>query len=457
VRKSLLIALLVPWCLAAQIKLFLVEEGIEREAGESHFVGTVTAGESIETTFRARNISSSTVLLHGLNVAGYRFSFASLPKLPLDLPVGQAVEFVVRFQPENAGSYSAYLNINGARHSILHGIATASVVLALGQGTSKTVLETGRTVDFGSIELGSKTVRRFSLSNPTDQPMPLPTLTVDGVSFRGPSGIEAPLTLKPEEEVFFEVAFEPRATGAAQGTLHLGPRQFLLSGTGLEAVFSKPQIVFAPQTLSGGQQVKVSVRLESPSQSSGGGELSMEFTASVPGKGNDPAVLFPATGKRSVEFTVSKGQDQALFGSKTETEFQTGTTAGAIVFTARLGLHSTQATVVIPPAPVAVDSVRVVRAAESLDVQVTGFDTSRSASGLSFTFYDRDGREVAPGAIHADATAAFRQYFEATDFGSIFTLHAVFPVTGNGLQIIAVEVELTNSQGATRYPRVAIQ
>lgn len=456
-RKNLLAALLIPWCLAAQIKLFLVEDGVERAAGESYFVGTVTAGESIDTTFRARNTAGSTVLLHGLNVAGYRFTFASLPKLPLELPPGQAIEFVVRFQPENPGSYSAYLNINGVRHSILYGTATASVVLALGEGSSKAVLESGQTVDFGSIELGSKTVRRFSLSNPTGQSMAVQTLTVDGVSFRGPFGIEAPLTLKPEEEVFFEVSFEPQARGTAQGMLHLGPRQFLLRGTGLEAVFPKPQIVFGQQTFSGGRQVKVSVRLESPSQSTGSGELSMEFTPSVPGKGNDPAVLFPSTGKKSVDFTVSKGQGQALFGSRSETEFQTGTTAGTIVFTARLGQYLTQAEAVIPPAPVAVDSVRVLRGAESLDVQVTGFDTSRSASGLSFTFYDREGREVAPGAIHADATAAFRQYFETTDFGSIFTLHAVFPVTGNGLQIIAVEVELTNSHGATRYPRVAIQ
>ena len=127
------------------------------------------------------------------------------------------------------------------------------------------------------------------------------------------------------------------------------------------------------------------------------------------------------------------------------------------MFTVRLGLFSEELTVAIPPDRIVVDSASSIRSATGLEIQVTGFDTSRSASRLSFTFYDRAGQTIAPGAIQADATAAFRQYFETTEFGGLFRSRAVFPVNGNVLQITAFEVGLTNSLGTTSTPRTAIQ
>jgi hypothetical protein len=353
-------ALLAPLALAAQMKLYVVRQGVEEAVGASYEVGTVAVGQYLDTTFRVRNTAILPSWLQGLNLAGARFSFVNLLlERPLQLAWGESFEFVVRFTPLDAGPSNAYLNVNG--------------VTTLLTGTGRT-------------------------PNPTEPPPPV----------------------------------EP-------------------------AVPPKPQIAIDPPVLRGGQQAKVAIRLASVSKVSATGELSMEFKPSVAGKADDSAVLFPGTGSRSISFTVAKGEDVGRFLGSENTEFQTGTTAGVITFTAKLEPHTEQFTAEVPRAAVVVDSARSTRVSGSLDVQVTGFDTSRSTSLLVFTFFDLAGRTVAPGAIQVDASRAFQQYFETTTYGSVFTLRAVFPVTGDSSQLGAVDVELSNSLGDTRTGHVPIQ
>ncbi len=456
--KALLILLLASWSLAAEMKLFVVEQGAEHAVGEYYVIGTVSAEGVLETSFRVRNDSSFPDTLYGLSVAGPGFSFAALPALPIELASGAAADFVVRFNPLDTGlSYPAYLNINGVRATVLVGTATPPASLARLEGTSKTVVTTGGTLDFGSVERGSQATRSFELCNLTGQPLTVLQFAVSGAAFHGPTGAATPLTLQPGACVSFEIAFAPQDAGPAQGLVDLDGRRFVLLGTGTELAPPKPQIAVEPQTLRGAQQAKVSVKLASASRTSMSGELSMQFQAGVPGKISDPAVQFPATGKQTISFTVAEGDEVARFAGLPETEFQTGTTAGSIVFTVKLGPYTESLTVDVPNAPVVVDTARAARTAAGIEVQTTGFDTSRSATRLTFTFFDRQERAVAPGAIQVDGSQAFRQYFLTTGFGSIFTLLAVFPVRGDASQIGAVEIELVNSLGATSSGRVPVQ
>ncbi len=358
-RKLLSAALLLPLALAAQMKLYVVPQGVEEAVGTSYEVGTAAAGEYLDTTFRVRNTSILPAWLQGLNLAGARFSFPSLPKLPVLVAGGEEVEFVVRFTPLDAVSYYAYLNVNGV-----------------------TTLLTGTGLE----------------PKPPEPPAP----------------VELP-------------------------------------------DLPDPRIVVDPPALRGGQQAKVAIRLASVSKISANGQLSMEFTPSVAGKGDDSAVLFAATGSRGISFTVAAGEDLGRFSGGTDTEFQTGTTAGVITFTVKLGPYTEQFTAEVPRAPVVVASARSARVTSGIEVQVTGFDTSRSTSLLVFTFFDLGGRTVAPGAIQVDASRAFQQYFETTGYGSMFTLRAVFPVLGDSSQVGAVDVELSNSLGDTRTGHVQTQ
>jgi hypothetical protein len=86
-------------------------------------------------------------------------------------------------------------------------------------------------------------------------------------------------------------------------------------------------------------------------------------------------------------------------------------------------------------------------------VRVTGFDNTRTAGPLTFTFFDAAGNAVAPGAIHADATPGFASYFQNSGLGGVFLLTAAFPVTGNPSQVGAFQVQIANSAGTAQTAR----
>jgi hypothetical protein len=125
-----------------------------------------------------------------------------------------------------------------------------------------------------------------------------------------------------------------------------------------------------------------------------------------------------------------------------------------MVFTVQLGSFTERATLSVAPAPIAISSTRATRSAKSLEVQLTGFDNARSVSQLAFTFFDQADAQVEPGRISLDAGAEFRRYFDSSEVGGMFTLRAVFPVTGDAAQILAVEVEIANALGTTHSGRI---
>jgi hypothetical protein len=159
------------------------------------------------------------------------------------------------------------------------------------------------------------------------------------------------------------------------------------------------------------------------------------------------------SGGRTATFTVSPGDTQGHFGAQLTAPFQTGTTAGTLVFTVQLGGVTAQQTITILPASVGIASVQGVRSAAGVQVQVTGFDNTHSAGVLTFTFFDAAGNTVAPGAIRADATASFASYFQNSGLGGSFLLTAIFPVTGNPSQVGAFQVQIANSVGTAQTAR----
>ena len=159
-----------------------------------------------------------------------------------------------------------------------------------------------------------------------------------------------------------------------------------------------------------------------------------------------------ASGERSAAFSVEEGDS-----SVPSFAFQTGTTAGTLVFTVTLGSARTEASVVVAPAEIVLSGATATRGSGSVIVSLTGYDNTRSISQAAFTFYDRNGAPLAPGAVRADVAGTFRAYFDASDIGGLFSMRATFPVTGAADLIDAVEVEATNSVGTAKTARLKIQ
>jgi hypothetical protein len=179
----------------------------------------------------------------------------------------------------------------------------------------------------------------------------------------------------------------------------------------------------------------------------------MEFHPSMPAA-DDPAIQFLANASRSIDFSVIEGVADAQFGPTIAIPLQTGTTAGTIVVTAELGGDTETATVEIPPQPVAISAVQMTHTPSGVDVQVSGYDNTRSLTAASFTFLQKDGAVLAPGALQEDLTAAFKDYFENSTVGGNFQLHLSFPVTGDPAVIDSVRVVMTNGTGQSWWPAV---
>ena len=453
IGRVLLVLLLAAASLPAQLLLFTVEGDAERLVGNQLDVGTAVVGDYKDTLLRVRNVGSAPLDIITLYISGTGFRLIDPPKIPYTLYAGGRVDFALRFEPSGSGYYSAVLNLNNAS-PIVRGTGVASATIYTEEGGALKILDSRTPLDFGNVERGQREERKILLVNRNNQRITVASVTLSGDAFAFVDPVPTPISLAPGASFPFRIAFSPQAIGKFEGSLGVDIQQVAVRGAGIEPSFPQPEIVLPPQALSSAQQAQLVVRFSEPSRTTGNGRIRIEFRPSTSVEGDDPGVLFPATGSRSASFSVSEGDRMARFGSQVELDFQTGTTAGDIIFTAELGDSTDRKSITIAPQIMVVDTARGVRTGSNLEVQIAGFDNTRSASRVSFTFLDRSGQAVPPGAIPSDVASAFRQYFQSSGVGGVFSLRAVFPVTGDASQIDSVDIELTNSAGTAKPPRV---
>jgi hypothetical protein len=82
-----------------------------------------------------------------------------------------------------------------------------------------------------------------------------------------------------------------------------------------------------------------------------------------------------------------------------------------------------------------------------LEVEITGFDNTRTVDALVFSFFSPAGVMVQPGFLRVGAAGDFQKHFAGSAAGGSFTLKAVFPVAGIIAEIASAEVSLTNAAG----------
>jgi hypothetical protein len=122
--------------------------------------------------------------------------------------------------------------------------------------------------------------------------------------------------------------------------------------------------------------------------------------------------------------------------------------------TAEIGGYTERTSILIAGTNVKFDQSVAARNGNSIEVQLTGYDNTQSAGEVSFTFYDRSGKMVQPGALKVNARDSFKRHFESSKLGGTFSLRASFPVAGNASEIESVEVDLGNSTGSSRSTRL---
>jgi hypothetical protein len=432
-----------------QVSLYLLNGSGEQPAPAVLDLGSVYPSETASARFRIRNTSAAAAPLALLAARGTGFTLTGLPVLPVGLAPQQSLDFSVSFQATGVGAYSASLDTEGTSVLLTATVAaglTASVETASGAQTLGAAA-----VDFGSVQLGGAAARHFVLANLTGVVLQAGGIAVQGSGFALAGTAPAGVVFQPGDRAGFDVMFQPAAAGSAAASLVIGDRTYALAGAGLPIPLPRPILDVELQQAQSGSKGTVAVSFDAAAQTSGTGILTLDFQPLANGA-TDPAIQLGVIG-RSLTFPIAVGDAQARFGDLSAVAFQTGTTAGTLTFTASMGGVMDQKKVTIPPAPVAIVAASAARAAGSIEVDITGYDNTRTAGAVVYTFYDAGGIAIAPG-IAVDDTANFASYFASSTVGGNFLLRAVFPVSGDASRIVSFEATMTNSVGTAGTGRV---
>lgn len=438
-------------CAAAQGQMQLLQvtgPGAEKELPSVFAMGAVAVGENAIVRVRVRNASQSQLTIRTLVLAGTGFTMIGQPTLPHQIAPGLNMDVEIRFSPRDHGSYSASFSVNGTAVMLTGSSIPAAVLMMAGMQ-----LPSGSAADLGLAQRGATAFKTFRLVNTTPEVVRIQSVRVTGSSFKLPQELSLPLELAPGNSYEFEIAFAPLASGVFQGALMVDDRTYRLTGAANEPAFPKPTIVVDLPVAASAQQGKVSVHFGQASHAIGPGTLRMEFQPLSAMAADDQAVRFTRGSSRSAAFHVTEGTVTPL----AEMTFQTGTTAGTIVFTAEVGGWTANATVNIAPQTIQIEKTRAARNGSMLEVEITGFDNTRSVDGVAFTFFNARGEAVQPGAIRVNTAADFRRHFEASGAGGVFALKAVFPVAGAISEIASAETQLTNTAGSTQSGKIQLQ
>ena len=451
-RLALLLALAATpaW---GQFQLYLVNGSIVQPVVRTYDLGSVPAGKQGAATFRIVNTSAISATLNLLTVTGSGFSVSSAnaPKLPVLLAPQQSLDFTVLFQGTAAGLYTGALNSVGIAIGL-----TATVPLQMTyqwvNGQAVQSLAAGP-VTFGSVPVGQSPTIQVLLLNQTSAILPVPALSLSGAGFALASQPLPGATVMPSGSTSFEIQFSPKAAGTFVGTLTIGAQTFVVTGTGIIPALPQPSIAVSLAQSTSAQQGTIAVNLSATAQTSASGTVALSFVpdASIHAPADTGIAL--SSGGQSTSFNVFIGQKQAAFGAANSIGFQTGTTAGTLTVSVTLGGTTVQQSIAILPAVVGVTAVQGVRSAGTVEVDLTGFDNTRSAGALSFTFFDAAGNPVAP-PVQANGSSNFASYFQNA-VGGTFALKAVFPVTGDTSTIASFQATVTNSAGAATTVRTS--
>ncbi len=440
----------LPLLASAQLQLSLFDGSKESPMTAFTELGSVAAGDAREIRIHLRNAGSAAIVLSTVEVRGQGFAISSAPSLGTIIAPENFKEARVRFTAAGTGSYSAVFKANEVE-ATLHAIVVSGPTVSILADSVGSLLTSGATLDFGRVQKGHSSAQDLRVANGGSSPITIQSCGLTGDSGFHAAGLACPMTLAAGSAVTVHLSFDPQTAGQQNGTVAFDGRSFALSGVAFDPPLPQPSIAFSAP-LSSGVQQKLAIALASKAESSGSGTVTMEFQP-VEGASDDPAVQFTRTGSRKLSFQVNEGDSAGQFPSGIDSTFQTGTTAGTMIFHVKLGDYDEQYSFPIAKAAVYVDQATGSRRVNDLDVSITGYDNTRTAGRCSFTFYDRAGKLIQAG-IGADWTQLFLTYYKTSKTGGSFLLRATFPVSGDATQIGGVEVEMTNSAGVTRTTRV---
>jgi hypothetical protein len=435
------------------------------QAGSTVSFGNVSTSATSSITFTLANQSTLTTPTPTVGLRVQQFGTPAFTlnttqpdgsAFPASLMPNASATFVVTFAPGQTGLVSdTYLDVGTNSYSLTGaGVVVADIdVLQIFYVNSigiRTLPQAATPISFGQLVPGpgASSTLVFTVTNPTTSfnAVTLPSLAVTGAGFGISGAPTIPASIAPGQSITFNLTFAAASAGTFTGTLSIGSRQFLLSGQSVASPFPALSFQVTPSPLTSQQQASITLNLAAPTTINAIGALNVSFTSAVANVTDDPAVAFTTPSGRNESVTFAPGSQVTPAFT-----FQTGTTAGTIVFTAQNFVNTAPYTqsFTIPAAAVQITSGTAARQTPNLVVTVNGYDNTYSAGQLAFAFYDISGNLIQP-PIQYNASSQFHQYFFTNNqYGGAFALQATFPDTSDVTKVGSVAVTLSNSAGQT--------
>lgn len=453
--RVLLIALLLPVAVRAQLTLTIIDESVETPlpAGSEYRLRTAEIGEPLAPRLRVRNAGSAAVDVTQFVAIGPGF-ILERPLPPYRLQAGEILNGTLRFTGTESGEFRATVHLNGLSVTI---VATVVPGLKLTPQSPCFVSTTTGAIDFGMPTLGQTATCGMLLENQNTVAVEVTKLAVSGAGFSIQSGGAVPVTVGAGTTFSFTMQFSPGAAGRLNGTLQVNARPYPLTGLGVNPPIVQPIIEYGSGAITSGQQRTITMRLQTASPITVSGDMTLSFEPSSTLAADDPGIVFLENNSRTVRFAIAQGQTAVTLHGRNSVTMQTGTTAGRI----RIGLSSIPVeiqgdptvTLNVPPANVAFDKTIATRFLDRIELVITGFDNTFSAGSMLFRFYDASGQPVV-SAISANFVDAFRNYYTDHPGGSTFLVTLRFPLSGDVSKIASMEAEFTNTSGTIRTSRL---
>jgi hypothetical protein len=215
-----------------------------------------------------------------------------------------------------------------------------------------------------------------------------------------------------------------------------------------------------PNVLTPRGIVPVQMTLSDPHPSPLSGQLSLSFTSSAEVPTDDPMTQF-SVGSRVVNFTIPPNSTSAVFSSPVL--LLTGTVAGTLSLTA--SFDNGPSNVVVGSANIAgsapqITNVAAVRTSGGLNLQITGYATSRRVTSVEFDFDVKSGSKTQRVTLQSNVDNDFSAWYRniaSSAFGSAFSFVQSFTVQGDTSLIETVTVRLANAQGSTSSAATPLQ
>jgi hypothetical protein len=219
----LVLLLLVPLAAIAQLHLYVAPPNNEILLAGFYDLGSVPLGDTLQTRFRVRNHGTASATVTNISVAGTGFSIPTPASLPYLIAPGLNLDFTVRFQAREHGTYSANLTVNNTT-VLLRATALAGATVRA-NGAS---IAAGASIDFGRVERGNNSEVTFELVNPTNLAVTVRSVQLSGAAFRSDT-LPSATDLAAGATLSFPVRFQPAAAGVFTGLLVIDGREFRLT------------------------------------------------------------------------------------------------------------------------------------------------------------------------------------------------------------------------------------